>query len=74
MNLVPNIILELEETESVIKYVAQDLGITILPKMVVDDINNPSIVIREIKKFPIHRVISAVIKKEDSSFFLPLLL
>lgn len=74
MNLVPNIILELEETESVIKYVDQDLGITILPKMVVDNINNPLITIREIKKFPIHRVISAVIKKDASSFFLPLLL
>lgn len=74
MNLVPNIILELEETESVIKYVEQDLGITILPKMVVDTINNPLIIVREIKKFPIHRVVSAVIKKEESSIFLPMLL
>ncbi len=74
MNLIPNIILELEETESVIKYVEQDLGITILPKMVIKNINNPSIIVREIKKFPIHRVVSAVIKKEDSSFFLPMLL
>ncbi|WP_297424757.1 LysR family transcriptional regulator [Clostridium sp.] len=74
MNLIPNIILELEETESVIKYVEQDLGITILPKMAVDTINNPLIVVHEIKKFPIHRVVSAVIKKEESSFFLPMLL
>lgn len=74
MNLIPNIILELEDTESVIRYVEQDLGITILPKMVVHNINNPLIVIREIKKFPIHRVISAIIKREASSFFLPLLL
>lgn len=74
MNLIPNIILELEETESVIKYVEQNFGITILPKMVVNNINNPLIVVREIKKFPIHRVVSAVIKKEDSSFFLPILL
>lgn len=74
MNLIPNIILELEETESVIKYVEQNFGITILPKMVIANINNPSIVVREIKKFPIHRVITAVIKKENSSFFLPMLL
>lgn len=74
MNLIPNIVLELEETESVIKYVEQDLGITILPKMVVDTIHNPSLIALEIKKFPIHRVVSAVIKKEDSSFFLPMLL
>ena len=74
MNLIPNIILELDETESVIKYVEQDLGITILPKMAINNINNPSIVVREIKKFPIHRVVSAVIKKEDSSYFLPMLL
>jgi DNA-binding transcriptional LysR family regulator len=73
MNLFPNIILELEETESVIKYVEQGLGITILPKMVVDNINNPLIRVREIKKIPIYRVISAVIKKEQSSFFLPML-
>jgi DNA-binding transcriptional LysR family regulator len=74
MNLIPNVILELEETESVIKYVEQNLGITILPKMVVANINNPSIIAHEIKKFPIHRVVSAVIKKDDSSFFLPMLL
>lgn len=74
INLIPNIILELEETESVIKYVEKDLGITILPEMVIENINNPSIVVREIKKFPIHRVVSAVIKKEDSSIFLPMLL
>lgn len=74
MNLIPNIILELDETESVIKYVEQDLGITILPKMVIENITNPSILVREIKKFPIHRVVSAVIKKENSSVFLPMLL
>ncbi|GAA0075824.1 LysR family transcriptional regulator [Clostridium sp. CTA-5] len=74
MNLVPNIALELDETESIIKYVEQNLGITILPKMVINDINNPLIVVREITKFPIHRVISAVIKKDDSSYFLPMLL
>ena len=74
MNLIPNIILELNETESVIKYVEQDLGITILPKMAINNINNPLIVVREIKKFPIHRVVSAVVKKEDSSYFLPMLL
>ncbi|MVX63503.1 LysR family transcriptional regulator [Clostridium chromiireducens] len=74
MNLIPNIILELEETESVIKYVEQDLGITILPKMVVNNINNPLIAVREIKKLPIHRVVSAVMKKEVSSYFLPMLL
>lgn len=73
MNLTPNIILELEETESVIKYVEQGFGVTILPKMVVNKINNSSIIIREIKKFPIHRVVSAVVKKENSSFFVPLL-
>lgn len=74
MNLVPNIALELDETESIIKYVEQNLGITILPKMAINDINNPLIVVREIKKFPIHRVVSAVIKKDDSSYFLPMLL
>lgn len=74
MNLIPNIILELDETESVIKYVEQDLGITILPKMVIENITNPSILVKEIKKFPIHRVVSAVIKKENSSVFLPMLL
>lgn len=73
MNLIPNIIFELEETESVIKYVEQDFGVTILPEMVAKNITNPSIVVREIKKFPIHIVVSAVIKKDDSSFFLPLL-
>lgn len=74
MNVAPNIILELESTESLISYVEQDFGITILPKMVADSINNPSIVVREIKKFPIHRVISAVLKKEQASSYLPLLL
>lgn len=74
MNLIPNIILELEETESVIKYVEQDLGITILPEMAINKINNPLIRVREIKKFPIYRVVSAVIKNDESSFFLPMLL
>ena len=74
MNVTPNTVLELESTESIISYVEQDFGITILPKMVADSINNPSIVAREIKKFPIHRVISAVLKKEQVSSYLPLLL
>lgn len=74
MNVVPNITLELELTESLINYVEQGLGITILPKMVSDKINSPSITIREIKKFPIHRVISAVFKKDYVSSYLPLLL
>lgn len=74
MNVTPNIILELELTESIISYVEQGLGITILPKMVADSINNPSITVREIKKFPIHRVISAVLKKEQVSSYMPLLL
>ncbi|AGK99143.1 LysR family transcriptional regulator [Clostridium pasteurianum] len=74
MNVSPNIVLELESTESIISYVEQDFGITLLPKMVADSINNPSIVVREIKKFPIHRVISAVLKKEQASSYLPLLL
>lgn len=74
MNVTPNIILELELTESIISYVEQGLGITILPKMVADSINNPSITVREIKKFPIHRVISAVLKKDQVSSYLPLLL
>ncbi len=74
MNLIPNIILELEETESVIKYVEQDFGITILPEMAINKINNPLIKVREIKKFPIYRVVSAVIKNEKSTFFLPMLL
>ncbi|MFT8315275.1 MAG: LysR family transcriptional regulator [Clostridium sp.] len=74
MNVSPNIVLELESTESIISYVEQDFGITLLPKMVADSINNPSIVVREIKKFPIHRVISAVLKKDQASSYLPLLL
>ncbi|OOM74602.1 LysR family transcriptional regulator [Clostridium sp. BL-8] len=74
MNLIPNIVLELEETESVIKYVEQDFGITILPEMAVNKIDNHLIKVREIKKFPICRVVSAVIKNEKSSFFLPMLL
>ena len=73
MNLTPNIILELELTESIISYVEQGLGVTLLPKMVADSISNPSITVNEIKKFPIHRVISAVLKKEQVSFYLPLL-
>lgn len=73
MNVTPNIILELELTESLINYVEQDFGITILPKMVIDTINNPAITALEIKKFPIHRVISAVLKKEYTHSYLSLL-
>ncbi len=74
MNLIPNIVLELEETESAIKYVEQDFGITILPEMAINKTDNHLIKVREIKKFPICRVVSAVIKNEKSSFFLPILL
>lgn len=70
MMVTPNIVLELESTESLISYVEQDFGITILPKMVADSINSPLIAVREIKKFPIHRVISAVLKKEKVSSYL----
>lgn len=74
MKVTPNIVLELESTDSIISYVEQGFGITILPKMVADSINSPLIAVREIKKFPIHRVVSAVIKKEKVSSYLPLLL
>lgn len=73
MGVTPNITLELELTESLINYVEKGFGITIVPKMVADSMSSQGVIAREIKKFPLHRVVSAVLKKDCVSSYKSLL-
>lgn len=72
MKIKPNIVIELDLTESLISYVNQGDGITILPSIVAKSIQSPSIAVREISQIPIFREISIAMKKENVSSFLPL--
>lgn len=72
MKITPNIVLELDLTESLISYVDRGDGITILPAIVAQSIQSPSIAVREISRFPIYREISVAMKRENVADFLPL--
>ncbi len=72
MKVTPNIVLELDLTESLLSYVNQGDGITILPAIVANSIQSPSIAVREISRIPIYREISVAMKKENVPSFLPL--
>jgi len=72
MKVTPNIVMELDLTESLLGYVSRGDGITLLPSIVAKGIQMPSIAIREISRIPIYREISVAMKKEDVSFYLPM--
>ena len=72
MKVTPNIVMELDLTESLLGYVSRGDGITLLPSIVAKGIQMPSIAVREISRIPIYREISVAMKKEDVSFYLPM--
>ncbi|SHK87755.1 DNA-binding transcriptional regulator, LysR family [Anaerocolumna jejuensis DSM 15929] len=74
MKIVPNIVLELDLTESLVSYVSRGDGVTILPSIVAASIQSPSIAIKEISHTPIYREISVAMKKENISAYLPFFL
>ncbi len=72
MKVTPNIVMELDLTESLLGYVSRGDGITLLPSIVAKGIQMPSIAVREISRIPIYREISVAMKKEDVSLYLPM--
>lgn len=72
MKVTPNIVMELDLTESLLTYVSRGDGITLLPAIVAKSIQSPLIAIREITQIPIYREISVAIKKELIPSYLPL--
>lgn len=72
MKITPHIVMELDLTESLIHYVRHGDGITLLPAIVADDINDPAIAVRKIDRIPIYREISVAMKKEQIDVFLPM--
>lgn len=73
MKVTPNIVMELDLTESLLTYVSRGDGITLLPAIVANSIRSPLIGIREITQIPIYREISVAMKKESIPSYLPLL-
>lgn len=71
MKVTPNIVLELDLTESLLSYVNSGAGITILPEIVASSIQSPSIAVRKISRIPIYREISVAMKKENVAVYLP---
>lgn len=71
MKVTPNIVLELDLTESLLSYVSRGDGVTLLPSA--KGIQDPSIAVREISRIPVYREISAAMKKEKVPAYLPLL-
>ncbi|ADU26124.1 LysR family transcriptional regulator [Ethanoligenens harbinense] len=72
MKVTPNIVLELDLTESLLRYVSHGDGITLLPSIVAKGIQDPSIATREISRIPIYREISVAMKKENVPSYLPM--
>lgn len=72
MKVTPNIVMELDLTESLLTYVGRGEGITLLPSIVAKSIRSPLIGIREITQIPIYREISVAMKKELIPSYLPL--
>lgn len=72
MKVTPHIVLELDLTESLLRYVGRGDGVTLLPSIVAEGIRDPSIAVREISRIPIYREISVAMKKEDVPSYLPL--
>ena len=72
MKVTPNIVLELDLTESLLTYVGRGDGITLLPAIVANGIRSPLIGTREITRIPIYREISVAMKKESITSYLPL--
>lgn len=72
MKIVPNIVVELDLTESLLTYVSRGEGITLLPSIVANNIQSPLIGVREITQVPIYREISVAMKKENILSYLPL--
>lgn len=72
MKVTPNIVMELDLTESLLTYVSRGDGITLLPAIVAKNIRSPLIGIREITRIPIYREISVAMKKESIPSYLPL--
>lgn len=68
MKVTPNIVMELDLTESLLTYVGRGDGITLLPAIVAESIRSPLIGIREITRIPI----SVAMKKESIPTYLPL--
>ncbi|KMO86905.1 hypothetical protein AB840_05655 [Megasphaera cerevisiae DSM 20462] len=72
MKVTPNIIMELDLTESLLSYVSRGDGITLLPAIVATAIQMPSIAVRKINRIPIYREISVAMKKENITAYLPM--
>lgn len=72
MKITPNIVLELDLTESLLSYVSRGNGVTLLPSIVAKGIQDPSVAVRKISQIPIYREISAAMKKENVPFYLPM--
>ncbi|WP_196604461.1 LysR family transcriptional regulator [Pectinatus haikarae] len=72
MKITPNIVMELDLTESLLGYVSRGKGITLLPSIVAKGIQNPSIAAREISRIPVYREISVAMRKENVPVYLPM--
>lgn len=72
MKVTPNIVLELDLTESLLHYVSRGDGITLLPSIVAKGIQDPSISVREISRIPVYREISVAMRKENVPLYLPM--
>jgi Transcriptional regulator len=70
LNIMPNIVVELDLTESLLTYVSRGDGVTILPAIVAHNIQSTFIDIREINLTPIYREISIATKKENIGTYL----
>lgn len=71
LNIRPNIVIELDLTESLLSYVSRGDGVTMLPAIVADNIQSSLISKREINQNPIYREVSIAMKKENRETYLP---
>lgn len=72
MKITPNIVLELDLTESLLIYVSRGNGVTLLPSIVAKALQIPSVAVREISQIPVYREISVAMKKENVPAYLPM--
>lgn len=72
MKITPNIVLELDLTESLLSYVSRGNGVTLLPSIVAKALQIPSVAVREISQIPVYREISVAMKKENVPAYLPM--
>lgn len=72
MKITPNIVLELDLTESLLSYVSRGNGVTLLPSIVAKALQIPSVAVREISRIPVYREISVAMKKENVPAYLPM--